>query len=197
LLFCYSQFSILHFQFYLSQFSYKNKGVIKASTKAASKNSGNTNTNQNLKISFKCGISLFCFQFHIFLNIKTVILKAKATESKTALISKTQWGKSDNIVFKTPTFSILKGTTINIIITFQNITNNANNDIINQDNKTNKPTKALFLKIFHIKTKLFSEYTQSIVCLACSTNIFLTSSEIGTNTKNKIDKNKKIRAENM
>jgi hypothetical protein len=74
----------------------KNKGVIKLSTNAAIKNNGKTNHPKNNNTFLKSHHILIVFQFHIFLTNKTVILKDKANDSNTALISKIQCGKIAN-----------------------------------------------------------------------------------------------------
>ena len=77
-------------------FYFRNNGVIKLSIKAAIKNNGNINHQKNNNIFLKSHHILIVFQFHIFFTTKTVILKDKANDSNTAVISKTQCGKIAN-----------------------------------------------------------------------------------------------------
>ncbi len=69
---------------------------MKLSINAATKNNGKINHQKNSKVFFNSHHILTCFQFHIFLTIKTVILKDRANDNNTAVISKIQWGKIAN-----------------------------------------------------------------------------------------------------
>jgi hypothetical protein len=64
--------------------------------KAANRNNGKTNQPKNKNTFLNSHNTLVVFQFHIFLTTRDVILKDKANDKRTALISSTQCGKIAN-----------------------------------------------------------------------------------------------------
>lgn len=70
--------------------------MIKLSIAPATKNNGNTNHPKNNKVFLNSHHILTVFQFHIFFTTKLVILKDKASDNNTAVISKIQCGKIAN-----------------------------------------------------------------------------------------------------
>jgi len=156
-----------------------NQGVIKLSTKAANKSKGAIKNNQNLNILFKCGHTVFSFQFHTFFIKSQLILSANANVNNIADISKIQWGSKDTISWVEVIFHKAKVDNINEKYTFENNTKIQKNDKKNQEISIIKLTSKLFKNIFLNKIKWFVLYIHSTFCLKLSIKTCFKCSSIG------------------